>query len=411
MERHGTRRVKVGVVGCGVVASAYYLPYLRRVETAELIAVCDRDGARAASCARLFEAREAYDDYGEMLRRADIEAVFILTGPGTHVDFTLRAVAQGKHVLLQKPMATSLDEAHAIVDAVRAAGVKVLVEPSSNSPLDPAYPPLRALLDAGALGTPYWFTCLEAVPDHYHPSMGGNPFGEGTFYRKDTGGMLFDYPYAPTQIVTLLGPCKSVMGMAKLSAPDRYIVPEEAYTAFLAGATDPENANYWDVVVNMPRTHHVRMEAEDNVASLYEMASGAMGVFHVGRPFHPMLQGAGGGGLRVFGTEGNLVMGQGYFASVISTRKDLLPSVEADGWHHIPQRGDQARAQWPKPTPGGFNYYHASTEHFLTCILEDREPLLTVEWGRHITEMMAGAIESSRTGRRYDMTTTPIGRL
>src|SRR5262249_9797826 len=151
---------------------------LRRLERANLIAVCDHDGARAAACARLFEAHEAYDDYDDMLRRADIEAVFILTGPGTHVDFTLRAVARGKHILLQKPMATTLGDAHAIVDAVRAAGVKVLVEPSANSPLDPAYPPLHALLDAGALGTPYWFTCLEGVPDHYHPSMGGNPFGE-----------------------------------------------------------------------------------------------------------------------------------------------------------------------------------------------------------------------------------------
>src|SRR5262249_2640664 len=164
-----------------------------------------------------------------------------------------------------------------------------------------------------------------------------------------------------------------------------YIVPEEAYTAFLGGTTDPEKANYWDVVVGLPRTHHVRMEAEDNVVSLYEMASGCIGVFHVGWPFHPLLPASGEGCLPLFRPEGHSGRGQVVCASPSRTREDRLPRVEADGWDHMPLRGDQSKAQWPKPTPGDFNYYHASTEHFITCILEDHEPLLTVEWGRHIT--------------------------
>jgi predicted dehydrogenase len=405
-----TGRVRVGVVGCGVVAAAYYLPYLRRMERAELVAVCDRDGERAASCRRLFDAREAYDDYGEMLRRADIEAVFILTGPGTHVDFTLRAVEQGKHVLLQKPMATTMEEADAIVSAVRRTGVKALVEPSQNSPLDPAYLPLRALLDAGVLGTPISFSSFSAVPERYHPALGANPFGEGTFYRRDSGGMLFDDPYARTQLVTLLGPCTGVTGLATLSAPERFIVPEQEYNRFLARARDPENANYWDAVVTLPRTQPVRLEVEDTIFALYEMANGAIGVVHTGRAFHPVVPGAGFGGLRVFGTEGNLIMDHGYFASIITTRRELLPRVEADGWYHVPLRGQPEQAAWPKPTPGAFNYYHASTEHLIACILEEGEPLLSVEWGRHITEMAVGALVSARTGVRYAMTTTPTGR-
>ncbi len=111
------RRVKVGVVGCGVVATAYYLPYLMR--HADLVAVCDLYKERTAACARLFGAKEQYQDYGEMLKRADIEAVFILTGPGTHARFTIQAAQAGKHILLQKPMCTSLQDANAIVAAVR----------------------------------------------------------------------------------------------------------------------------------------------------------------------------------------------------------------------------------------------------------------------------------------------------
>ena len=191
------RKVKVGVVGCGVVATAYYLPFLMRY--ADLVAVCDLDAERTAACARLFGAKEQYQDYFEMLAKADIEAVWVLTGPGTHARFTIAAAQAGKHILLQKPMATTLADTHAIVKAVREAGVKALVEPSSPSPLDPAYPPLRRMIDAGVLGDPYWFMAVSTGPDHYHPSLGGNPYGLGAFFGKDSGGMLFDYAYTPSQ--------------------------------------------------------------------------------------------------------------------------------------------------------------------------------------------------------------------
>lgn len=405
------RKIKIGVAGCGVVATAYYLPYLIRQEDAELVAVCDLSQERTAACARLFGAREQFQDYYEMIDRADIEAVFILTGPGTHLPFTLRAVEAGKHVLLQKPMALDMAGANAIVEAVRRRRVKALVEPSSNSPLDPAYPPLRRLIVEGALGDVFWFTWMPGIPTSYHPSLGGNPYGIGAFYAKDSGGMLMDFPYAPTQIATLLGDCKSVSGLGKISAPERMIVPDSAYDAFLARATDPDDANYWDVVVDLPKTKAVRMEAEDNVFSLYEMESGAIGVFHIARAYHPLPPGAGNnGGLRIFGSEGNLVLGAGgNFASIISRQRHLLPHVDADGWHHIPPTGDSSKARWPKPTPGSFNYYHQSTRHLLDCIEQDRDPVVNVEWGRHITEMMVGALESSHSGQRYIMTTTLTG--
>lgn len=400
------RKVKVGVVGCGVVATAYYLPYLMRMETAEITAVCDVYPERTAACMRLFGAREQYQDYYEMLERADIEAVFVLTGSGTHQPFTLAAVAQGKHVLLQKPMALDLAGANAITVAVRAAGVKALIEPSDHSPLDPVYAHVRSLVRQGVLGDPYWFSYVPKGPDRPHPSLSGNPYGVGAFYSKDSGGMLFDFPYAPNKIVSVLGPCKSVMGMAAISVPDRHIVPDSRYNEFLAQVTDPDRANYWDVVLDLPRTQYVRMEAEDNVFSLYEMADGTLGVLHVGRLFHPMMKGTAGDDLQVFGTEGNLIFGGGHHISITSTRRELLPSVSDDGWYHIPVRGDLSKATWPKPIPGGFNYYHASTQHFVDCILEDRDPFPNVEWGRHITEMMHGALESARSGQKYMMTTS-----
>ena len=398
MAGNSPRKVKVGVVGCGVVATAYYLPYLMKMDTVELVAVCDRFETRARASARLFGAKEQYLDYDGMIARADIEAVLILTAPGTHAPFTLKAVEAGKHVLLQKPMATNMEDARAIASAVRKAHVKALIEPSANSPLDPDIAQLRRLVKAGVLGDILWFSLAYTGPTSYGPGLGSNPYGQDAFYTKDSGGFLFDFPYAPTQIVGVLGACKSVMAQARISVTDHYIVPEIKYDEFLEGVTDPEQANYWDVVLDLPRTQHVRMEAYDNVFSLYEMVDGSIGACHAGRIFHPVLPGTGSGGLQIFGAEGNLLFGAGYTASIISTKRHLLPQVDTDGWFHIPLRGDVSKAKWPQPVPGGFNYYHASTQEFIDSILEDRDPFPNVEWGLPSRE---GSFD--RTGVRTPM--------
>lgn len=400
------RKVKVGVVGCGVVATAYYLPCLMKMDTVELVAVCDRFATRTAACARLFGAKEQYQDYDEMIARADIEAVFILTAPGTHVPFTLKAVAAGKHVLLQKPMANNMEDARSIASAVRKAGVKALIEPSANSPLDPDVEHLRDLVKKGVLGDILWFSLAYTGPTSYDASLGSNPYGQDAFYTRDSGGFLFDFPYAPTQIVGVLGSCKTVTASARISVADHLIVPEGKYDEFLAQVADPEQANYWDVVLDLPRTQPVRMEYYDNVYSLYEMVNGSIGTCHAGRIFHPVLPGTGGGALQIFGSEGNLLFGAGYSASIITRHKELLPDISADGWYHIPNRGDASKGKWPQPTPGAFNYYHESTRHLIDCIIEDREPLVNVDWGLHITEMMAGAVASFTSGMRYEMTTS-----
>jgi len=216
-------KVKVGVVGCGVVATAYYLPYLIRMETVDVVAVCDLYRTRTEACARLFSVKEQYLDYYEMLDKADLDAIFTLTAPGTHVAFTLAAVEKGKHVLIQKPMATHMDDARTIAAAIRRAGVKAIIEPSSNTLLDPDYAQLRKLVKAGVLGDPLWFSLAWTGPTTYGPALGGNPYGQAAFYDKDSGGFLFDLPYAPTQIVSVLGACKSVFAQAGIKVTDHRI--------------------------------------------------------------------------------------------------------------------------------------------------------------------------------------------
>jgi predicted dehydrogenase len=394
--------VKVGVVGCGVVAAAYYLPYL--MAHADLVAVCDSDGERAKQSARIFGAEGHYQDYFQMLDRGDIEAVFILTGPGTHTRFAVAAAESGRHLLLQKPMATSLEDADAIVRAVRLSGVKAVIEPSAHTPLDPVFAELRELVQKGALGEVHWFSLVRTGPDRYGPGLGMNPYGAAAFFAAESGGFLFDDAYAPTEVATLLGSCVSVTGCARVSVGSHMIVPDVEFTKFLTAVTNPYEANYWDKVLDLPRTEQVRSEAPDNVICVLEMENGTIGTLRTGRIYHPTLPKTDAG-LQIYGSDGNLVLGGGYTASVISNRKDLVPHRDTDGWYHVPVRGDVARAKWPRPVPGGFNYYEESSRHLLHCITEGQEPLVNAEWGRHITEIMVGARRSADTGCRYEMTT------
>ena len=145
-------KVRIGVVGCGVVAAAYYLPYLMQMDNAEIRAVCDLRPVRTQACARVFGAKEQYNDYYDMLEKSDIDAVFILTAPGTHVPFALAAIDAGKHILIQKPMAITVDDARTIADGVRGKGLKAIIEPSSSTPLDPDIALLRDLVKSGVLG-------------------------------------------------------------------------------------------------------------------------------------------------------------------------------------------------------------------------------------------------------------------
>jgi predicted dehydrogenase len=400
------RKVKVGVVGCGVVATAYYLPWL--AGNTELVAVCDLSEQRTKDCQRLFGAKETYTDYFEMLAKADIEAVWILTGPGTHKSFAVAAAEAGKHILLQKPMAITKADCDAIQIAVKKARVRCLVEPSQQSPLQPPFAELRQLVKGGALGDPYWFSFVWTGPDHDNGGLGHNPYGAAAFLTKESGGILYDYAYGPSQIVSVLGPCKSVMAMSALQAPLRSIVPESDYTAFLSGVTDPTRANYWDAVVKQPKTEAVRMEAPDTYNILYEMHSGYIGILHIGRPFHPIPKGVRSGAMEIFGTEGNVYFEPypGVLATVYSTRKHMLPRADENGWQTYVKDGDLSKAKWPKPIPGGFHYYEASSQELVNCILEDRDTIINEDFGAHINEMLSGAEESAKTGRKYIMQTT-----
>jgi predicted dehydrogenase len=136
------KSVKFGVVGCGGIANAFHIPrelipLLIQKKRAELVAVCDLVEERARLTKERWHAKEFYTDYDLMLQKANIDAVIIATSMNTHALLAVKAAKAGKHFFVQKPMATNMKDANAVVEETRRAKVKGQVRP--DTPLIPVY--------------------------------------------------------------------------------------------------------------------------------------------------------------------------------------------------------------------------------------------------------------------------------
>lgn len=115
---------QIGFIGCGNIATEKHFPGMATVDDAAMVAFCDVVPERAAAAARYYGAPDAktYTDYHELLADPSIDAVHVLTPMETHCRIVIDALEAGKHVLCEKPMATSSVEARAMVDAARRTG-------------------------------------------------------------------------------------------------------------------------------------------------------------------------------------------------------------------------------------------------------------------------------------------------
>lgn len=138
-------RVRVGVIGAGLIAQVMHLPYLRELsDRFEVSAICDVAPESAAASADRYGVKKTFTDWRELLREP-IDAVLVLTG-GSHAPMAIEAARAGLHVLVEKPMCFSTTEAAAMVDAADAAGVTLMV--AYNKRYDPAYVRFRDELAA-----------------------------------------------------------------------------------------------------------------------------------------------------------------------------------------------------------------------------------------------------------------------
>jgi predicted dehydrogenase len=140
-----TRRLKVGIVGAGVIAQVMHLNYLRELsDRYEIAALCDISAENANNNAERYNIPKTFSDWREMLREP-IDAVFILTS-GSHAPIAIAAAQAGKHVLVEKPMCFSVAEGLEMQAAADGAGVTLMVAYPKR--YDPAYQRFRQLATA-----------------------------------------------------------------------------------------------------------------------------------------------------------------------------------------------------------------------------------------------------------------------
>lgn len=161
------RSVNVGVIGCGywgpnIIRNFYEIPQ------ANLKMVCDLDQGRLDHIQGLYPQVKTTRDYGALLN-SDVEAVAIATPVSTHQRIALDCLQAGKHVLVEKPLAASSDEAREIVEAGERAGCVVMV--GHTFEYNPAVVALKDIIASGEIGRVYYVNCTRVNLGLYQPDV------------------------------------------------------------------------------------------------------------------------------------------------------------------------------------------------------------------------------------------------
>ncbi len=204
-------RMRVGVIGCGNIAGTY-MRNAALFEGVALTACADAVPEAAARRAAEFGVRAMTAD--ALLSDPEIDLVLNLTIPAAHFDVTMAALAAGKHVFTEKPLAATAEAGRRIVAEARSRGR--LVGSAPDTFLGAAGRRARHLIDAGAIGRPVTGTAfmLGRGMEHWHP----NP----QFYYQPGGGPVLDMgPYYLTMLVNLLGPVTRVMALTSRGEAER----------------------------------------------------------------------------------------------------------------------------------------------------------------------------------------------
>lgn len=177
-------KYKIGIIGTGGIASRRHIPTIINQPNLEIHAICDINLDAANKIASQFDILHVFDDYKKMLELDEIDAVHICTPNFSHAPITIDALNAGKHVLVEKPIARTPEEAKSMVDAANKSDKKLMVAHCFRFNSESVC--LKKFIDAGELGDIYfarvWALRRCGIPNH----------GVFTNKEKQGGGPLID---------------------------------------------------------------------------------------------------------------------------------------------------------------------------------------------------------------------------
>lgn len=165
--------VKVGIIGCGKIAQVRHIPEFLDNENARIAGCFDNNRERSREVAGQLGGK-AYCSWQSMLADKSVDAVSVCTSNTTHAEIAIAALAAGKHVLCEKPMATNLSDCEAMVRAADAAGKILMV--GQNQRFTKAHVKARQLIRDGVIGDILTFrtTFGHAGPETWSIDPGKN---------------------------------------------------------------------------------------------------------------------------------------------------------------------------------------------------------------------------------------------
>lgn len=221
--------VRMGVLGAGSIGIRGALEHLAVGDYADrvtLAAVCDSVPGRAAAAAAKYGAPQAFEDFGEMLSRGDVDAVTIGTPISLHYEQGLQAIEAGKHLHFNKTMTITTAEADDLIERAAARGVKMVASPGQM--LRPLLKQMKEMVQGGDLGRIAWAATgagfgiyheQERVRQGEDVLSNINP---AWYWRKPGGGPLYDMTvYGLHALTGILGPAKRVTALSGVLLKER----------------------------------------------------------------------------------------------------------------------------------------------------------------------------------------------
>ncbi len=336
----------IGIIGCGKIAQVRHIPEYADNPNAQLAGYYDLNQGRAAGLAELYGGT-AYASYQELLAQPGIDAVSICTANSSHAEIAIAALRAGKHVLCEKPMATTLADSEAMVAAARELGRFLMV--GHNQRLAKAHVKARQLIASGLIGDIVSFRTT---------------FGHG---GPET------WSIDPGQDVWFFDKQRAVMGaMADLGVHKTDLIH------FLTGQTVVETTARL-LTMDKKDGKGAPIGVDDNAICIYRLSGGAVGTMTVSWTFY----GAEDNSTILYGTRGIMrIYDDPDYSIVVTTsdRENILYALD-----RIQTNDSQTKS--------------GVIDLFVDCLVHNREPEISGAEALKAMRVVFASIESSLTCR------------
>ena len=210
--------IQVGIIGCGKIGQVRHLPEYAAREDVRIAALYDVNLERAQALAAQYGAK-AYATCEELLADPAIDAVSVCSANASHAEIAIAALEHGKHVLCEKPMATTLADCEAMAEAARRSGKRLMI--GQNQRLAGAHVKAKELLDAGAIGSVITF---ETNFRHGGPETWSVDPGASTWFfdkKRAAMGVMADLGVHKTDLIQHLVGQRITEVTARLTTLDK----------------------------------------------------------------------------------------------------------------------------------------------------------------------------------------------